>query len=285
MFAFSMAFHVLLNAIYEFIVHDANGFFFSSSHYDIWTREKMSSTIIAIDIDLLLASQYYILFHETDKKVQISAVSLFVVCMMYVIIMGRRTQLFLYFILMLASLLYEALILRSFSKKKQEYLKNLFFIFFLIALAFACMYHFNLFSIHSLWNDFRIIQKLKQGLTNDERFFVLFESLKYMPRYLFGGQKISTVLGLQVHNFWLDIYDYAGIIPFILIVVYSLWFLHVFLKLIREKSVSFSFKTLTVGLFLCFFIQLNLEPMMTCASIFVIICVIFESLIEEFGNE
>ena len=89
----------------------------------------------------------------------------------------------------------------------------------LIAL-FLLLYHFNAFGLQVLLEDFRIIQKLKLGILNDQRITLLVDTIKLLPKYLLGGQKISNELGVQVHHFWLDIYDYAGIVPTILILIY-----------------------------------------------------------------
>ena len=62
--AISMACHLLLNEVFELIVHGVHGFFYSSSHYDIWMNGKVSSTLIALDLDLLIACLYYLCFHE-----------------------------------------------------------------------------------------------------------------------------------------------------------------------------------------------------------------------------
>jgi len=147
------------------------------------------------------------------------------------------------------------------------------------------MYSFNLFGFKAFVEELKLVQKLKRGLISDERIKVFFDSIKLLPLHLFGGQKISETLGIQIHHFWLDIYDYAGIVPFILICLYSLHYLKTFIMILREQKISSSFKTLIIGLFTCIFIQMNLEPMMTGASIFVIISVIIGTLNERIVHE
>ena len=283
--AISMALHVVLNSVYEIIVHGKHGFFFSSSHYDIWTRDKIVSTAIAVDIDLLLACFYYLLFHETNMKIKVRCFAILAEAMFYLIVIGRRTQLLILVIVMFVSFLYEALITKTINSKQRKQLLGISISVLIIFLLLLIMYSFNLFGFKAFVEELKLVQKLKRGLISDERIKVFFDSVKLLPLHLFGGQKISEILGIQIHHFWLDIYDYAGIVPFLLICLYSLHYLNTFIMILRDQKINNSFKTLIIGLFVCIFIQMNLEPMMTGASIFVIISVIIGTLNERIVHE
>ena len=84
------------------------------------------------------------------------------------------------------------------------------------------VYSFNIFGAKTILSEYHIIQKFSKGFINDQRFQLYFGSFKLMPQYLWGGQHISTILGEQVHDFWIDIYDYAGIVPFAIMIIYSI---------------------------------------------------------------
>ena len=283
--AIAMAMHVVLNSIYEYIVHGTHGFFFSSSHYDIWMREKIMNTAIALDADLLIACFYYIFFHEKNRKVKMSGLMIFAEAMFYLVVIGRRTQVLMLMIVVAVSFFFEAMILKTIEEKQRKKLTQIIIILLSIAAVFSLAYVFDLFDFRTFFDNLKIIQKLKRGLISDERVSVLFDSIKLMPEYLFGGQKISGVLSMEIHNFWFDIYDYAGIIPFVLICIYSAYYLHVFIRIVRSKTISDSFKTLTVGLFVCTFVQFNLEPLMTGGSILVIVSVMIGALLEGLIHE
>ena len=283
--AISMALHVVLNSVYEIIVHGKHGFFFSSSHYDIWTQDKIVSTAIAIDIDLLIACFYYLLFHEKNIKIKIFSFIILAEAMFYLIVIGRRTQILLLLSVLLVSVIYEALILKTISSKQKKQLMYLSLLVLTVLMIFVLMYAFNVSGFKTFVEELKLVQKLKRGLISDERIKVFFESIVLIPYHLFGGQQISESLGIQIHHFWLDIYDYAGIIPFVLMCIYSVFYFKAFIKIIRNKKIDNPFKTLTIGLFVCIFIQMNLEPMMTGASIFVIISVIIGALWERISYE
>ena len=278
--ALGMGTHLILNSIYELIVHELNGFLFSSSHYDIWTRQKKTSTMIAIDLDLLIACLYYLLFHEKDKRIKNICIGVFVLGMSYLIIIGRRTQSILLLLLLGISFVYETFFLKIIGEKQKKAFIRISSIVLSVILVLLAIYSFDLFGMQTVMDEFRIVMKLKESLIGDERFNALFKAISLMPKYLFGGQQISKAMELEVHNFWLDIYDYAGIVPFVLILVYSIYCFMNMSKIIRNSKCFTPFNTLVLGLLACFFIQLNLEPAMTGASIFVIVVVFICTLLE-----
>ena len=101
--AISMGFHVILNSIFEYIVHGSHGFFRSSTHYDFWTRQKISNTFTAINADLIIGCTYYLIFHEKKKSIKQLGLFVFVASMFYLTIIGRRTPLMMVMIVFAVS--------------------------------------------------------------------------------------------------------------------------------------------------------------------------------------
>ena len=107
-----------------------------------------------------------------------------------------------------------------------------------------------------------------------------FGSFSLMPKYLFGGQYISTILGEQVHDFWIDIYDYAGIVTCAIMIVYSLIFLRDSVKILKNDKIGKDFRILLIGVLTCIVLQMFLEPVMTGASLFLLVSIIIHGLFE-----
>ena len=102
-----------------------------------------------------------------------------------------------------------------------------------------------------------------------------------MPQYPFGGQHISQILGEQVHDLWIDIYDYAGIVTCLLMVVYSIMYAKSIYDLYKNKNVDNDLKLLMVGVYICIILQMIFEPVMTGASLFLIVSIIIGALLEK----
>ena len=282
--ALSMGLHVILNAIIEAILHGYHGFFFSTTHYDFWTREKISNTATAINADLLIGCLYHLFFHEKNKKIRVLCFVVLVLSMFYLMVIGRRTPVMMLGISFVLSFVYEMFVLRSGSEKLRKS--------FLIAvgsmtgfvLLLILVYSLNLFQLQEKLIGFHIIRKFTQGFINDRRISLYLGSFPLMPKYLWGGQHISKILGEQVHDFWIDIYDYAGIVSFLIMVVYSLIYLKDMIRFFRSKT-SDRLKIMMVGVLSCVVMQMFLEPVMTGASLFLIIAIMIHGMFERLNHE
>ena len=280
LFAISMGCHVILNSIFEYIVHGHHGFFMSSSHYDFWTREKISNTATAINIDILLGCVYYLTFHEKNKVLKVIDLVTFVLAMFYLMVIGRRTPVMMIFIVFVVSFAYETIYLKNTSVKLRKTFISILIAAVLFVVFIVTIYTLNIFGAKDVLNGYRIIGKFSKGFINDQRFELYFGSFKLMPKYLWGGQHISKILGEQVHDFWIDIYDYAGIIPCAIMIVYSLIFLRDSVKTLKNDKVDKDFRILLIGVMTCIILQMFLEPVMTGASLFLLVSIIIHGLFE-----
>ena len=276
----SMAFHVIANSIFEYIVHGPHGFFFSTTHYDFWTREKISNTATAINIDFLLGAVYYLLFHEKDRKFRTFALIVFALSMFYLLVIGRRTPVMMLLLCFGFSFNYEAFVLKSAS----DNLKKAFFLLMAMGFGFVLLvvlaYSLNVFNCREILMALHVFRKFTDGFINDERFRLLFGAFRLMPEHLFGGQKISGILGEQVHDFWVDIYDYAGIVSWALMLGYSFLFVKDVVRFYRSSKIRNDFKVYMTGILTVIVVQMFLEPVMTGASLFVICGIITHGLME-----
>ena len=280
LFAIAMALHVVLNSIYEYIVHGREKFFMSTTHYDFWTKEKISNTSTAINIDLLLGSLYYLFFHEKKKILKYGCILLFIVSMFYLMIIGRRTPVMMLFFVFVISFIYEVFVLKNTSAKFRRNFMILAGIALVTVISLVVIYAFDVFGYKSVLEEYHIVQKFTRGFINDQRFELYFGSFPLMPKYPFGGQHISTILGEQVHDFWIDIYDYAGIVPCALMIVYSVIYFRNVMAIMKSERLTNDLKILVLGIMICIIMQMFLEPVMTGASLFAIIAVIINALLE-----
>ena len=81
-----MGLHVILNCIYEYVVHGHERFFMSTTHYDFWTREKIANTATAVNADIMLGCLYYLLFHEKNTRIKILNILVLAVSMFYLVV-------------------------------------------------------------------------------------------------------------------------------------------------------------------------------------------------------
>lgn len=275
---FGMACHVVLNFVFEIFIDGAD-LFNSISHYDVWTGGYISTTSTATNAIFLISLIYYLLFKEKDKTIKIIGISLFVLIAFYNFALGRRTPILLTAICMIVSLIVDMF----FGKTNKSIIKNLVRILVIIVavlLLIIFIYQFNILNFREVINNLGLIKKFADYGLQVGRIDIFFKAIKLLPSHLWGNREIFNILGIQIHDLWFDTFDYAGIIPFVLMVIRSLLALRTLIHLFRNKNISSDFKTFIFALFFAITIQLFLEPIMSGSSLFIIIVVLIEALLE-----
>ena len=278
--AISMGCHIILSSIYEFIVHGARGFFMSSSHYDVWTRKKIANTTTAVNADILIGCLYYLILHEKNKRVKTVFLVVFALSIFYLLVIGRRTPVLMIGIVFAISFLYESLILNRIPEKTRKRFIKIALVLTALIVCIVLFYSLNLFNCRTILQEYYIFLKFSQSFIDDERFVLLKQSFALMPKYPFGGQHISSILGQPIHDLLSDIYDYAGVVTYIITIIYCFVYLMNIYKLYKSDKVSNDFKVFILGPFICIVIQMFIEPVMTGSSLFLIVAIIINALVE-----
>lgn len=281
LFAISMGCHVILNSITEYILHGHHGFFMSTTHYDVWTRQKIANTATAINADIIIGCLYYLVFHEKNKSFKMFGLTVFVISMFYLMVIGRRTPVIMVAFVFFFSFVYECYIEKRIDKNIKKKFIKLSIATIIVVVCLILIYTFDIFGSRTILNGYHIVLKFTKGFINDQRFELYFGSFPLMPKYLWGGQHISTILTEQVHDLWIDIYDYAGIITWFLMILYSLQYAKDILNFYKNRKIDYYFKVLMVGVFICIILQMFFEPIMTGASLFLIVSIIIGALVEK----
>ncbi|MDO4197484.1 MAG: O-antigen polymerase [Erysipelotrichaceae bacterium] len=278
--ALGMCIHVILNGIYDMYMHINKVNFLSSNHYDFWTRDRMSSTATALNLDILIGMLYYIIRYEKNKVLKYSSIIGFAIAIAYCIFAGRRTPLLLIAICLFVSFVYEGFIKNILTEKQKKLFIGLFIAGVLVVLGVAVSYETDFLGCQAFFNKFYIIYKFRQGLLDNSRINAYISAVKLMPSHPWGCQEISGITGIQVHDLWVDIYDYAGVVSWGLMLVYTTYYFFMFIKVMKLKNVDDSIKVMLLTVFVCIVLQMFLEPVMTGSSIFAIICVIIGAIEE-----
>lgn len=273
---FGMGIHVLLNFGYDLIMYGPE-FYAHRSHYDIWTQDIIKTTTTAVNYIIPTSCVYYVLFKENDKKIKYSFVVMYGIMMIYNIFLGRRTPL-----LMFGLVLGVGLLINAIEKKSYRLLVGVCGAVIITTLLIGILVITNFNGFADIFFSLHIVSKFVVFGLDGGRLGILLDAIKYMPQYPWGGQNISGLLGIQIHDVWTDIYDYAGIIPYILIIVYFVMNFVLIFKAVRNKNVSREIKTLSLFVFVCCMIEMFLEPVMTGSSVFFICFVLIFSLLDAY---
>lgn len=272
--------HVILNMIYSYVVVGPD-ILTTQGHYDIWIGSKISDTATAVNYVFIIGILYYVIFYEKNMTLKILGLILFLVVMAYDMFLGRRTP-----ILMSAlAFIYALLVDMLFIHKKRVSIKTLLIVIcslVVLVVAFFLVYKYCLSNwgrvlvyYSTLFSKFR-----REGLSSG-RLEVFLDTVRLLPSHIWGGQEITEILEVSPHDLLLDTYDFAGVIPFVLLTAYVVYCIGLVIKTFRSSFISQEQKCLLIPLMFSITLQLCLEPIMSGASCFLIIAIIFITIVEK----
>lgn len=277
-FTFGMLCHIILNFACDFFIRGLECFS-KNSHFDIWTLDEYPTTQTATNYVLIIGIIYYIFVYESNKKIRTLGIISFVISIIYLIALGRRTPIFMLTIVVILSFVLDALVFKNINKYSIIMLILLFIMFAFGVLLFFT-YKYNLFGMGSVVEHLGIVRKFISVAFYTPRAELIKNTLLLAPKHLFGGREISQILDLGPHELWLDIFDAAGIIPYIIIVAFSIYCLIVIIKIILDRTYSKSYRLLSSSLLLSITIQLFMEPVLSGTSSILLCIIIIISCLE-----
>lgn len=101
--------------------------------------------------------------------------------------------------------------------------KKIVLIELLICAAFILLYIYinNVWGLNDAFNSLKLVQRISAGETTSRWsvWTVFFDNMNFMDHMFGGGDLLENTPLNYMHNMWLDVYNVAGILPFILLVV------------------------------------------------------------------
>lgn len=272
--AISSAFYIFLTFVFELYAfrNDLSILFIKVRIIDIWTGNKIYPTIMTMHSIMFLAVSYYVL-KNYEGIIKYLWLLLFVVLIIYNVSLGRRAILV---VLGMSSMLWLFFDLKNIIKTTTARKVLIGTIFFSSIVVFC--FALNLFNIKTIFLSSNLIRKILLGkLTERIDYFLQFLKLAHLN--LWGGQKISSEIGIQVHDLWSDTYDCAGIISWLLLVIYTIKTFITKIK-IYERLEDSSEKKLYIIWWIISFFGLCIEPVMTGCSMYLIWFILIDVAID-----
>jgi len=271
-FTLGMTLHIVLNFAADFAIRGVECFS-KNSHLDIWTLDKYPTTQTATNYMLIIGILFYIFVYEKNITIKVISILLFLISLVYLLALGRRTPFLLLIAVFFSTTIYYSLLNKSFNLKKIKFVLIILVIFVVVTGIGYYMYSTNIFYEKPWLLNLSILRKVySHGLSNG-RLDLVIQTLKLAPYHLFGGYEISDTLGFGPHELWLDVFDAAGIVPYIFLVIYSISCLVLIIKILKNDKLNISFKVLIFSVMVSITLQFFLEPIMSGSSV-ILLCVI-----------
>ena len=287
--ALSMAFHIILNFVYEYSMYGAS-ILSTSRHYDVWSQTFSTATGVMLNGTFLAGLFPYFIFIERRVIKWLGLISIIVITI-YNLALGGRTYIFILGISAVAGILFQ-IGLTGDAKEFFRTLARIIVYVLILAIVVGIAYKMNqewfddFFQDSYFFHRFFANTNYQIGMAETDRWGRRLEYYKIMFDYPFGGSHARAEVGGALHELWLDVYDKAGVIPYLLMIVYSVSSLIRMLKVVRNRCYTSQFRMMLCVFYIAFFAQCFLEPIMDTSIVFMgSFCVIDGMIIKMCGQK
>ena len=138
----------------------------------------------------------------------------------------------------------------------------------IIIIVVLFLYQHDIFGVKSSYEKSYLYTRLTYhnagDLAGNDRIDKKYEYVRNASKYLFGGNYLSKVEGFgYAHELWLDIYDDAGAIPYIMMVLYSIISGTHFIKVGKDQRVDHNWRIVIITMLIIIMLQFFVEPILS----------------------
>lgn len=224
---------------------------------DYWSGTYWSATGSGFLNTMSFSLLFYLFVLEKRRWVKILFGSLTLVCLLYMLMLGNRTQLL---VLLIVPVTAGALYLLE--RGRWDRLAKIFADTCLLLLLVLVCYHFNVFGLSDTVAKSNLAVRFTEGTqmdqSNSERIALFAAGLRNLYQHPLGGQKAQTYF----HNMWLDVSRIAGLIPLGLMLLYNGVTVRHASCLFRDKQIAAGARYLIISVYIGCFINCFFEPVL-----------------------
>ena len=268
-----MTCHAVVNFLYELVRF--GGINSSGIHYDFFSLGAQTSTTgAATYLTLFAGVVFYLITESNSTKKWIAGILLIIVAFAYDIILGGRT-----FFALIGISFSLSMVVYIFGERegvrKIRAIGKFVLIILILGLAAIAVYIRHQDTITRLFESTYLFHRISSyaNTSQSQDLFSFFKSsdrgnirsqyIDMMFDYPWGGRKILSKVGFYAHELWLDVFDSAGIIPFVLIWIATLQVTICNVKYVLNKDVPIKNRVLIIGITASVTTQFFLEPVLT----------------------
>ncbi|WKA53992.1 O-antigen ligase family protein [Planococcus shixiaomingii] len=255
----SFAFFAALSFLNTFLIYGNydNSMIALKGRYvvSIWDNSLVTATGLNtyLSLSLSLLGLVFLNSNKIEKAslIKISSVCLFIMCIYISFVAGNRTSIVLAIVSFIIVILFS-------DKLNTKKIRSIITVVFLLAfskIAFAA----NWFDLQTKLQSSNLYLRFKEvSLMEDPRIEVWKNSLKEILKNPIDTREISLDLNFA-HNMWLDVGIVGGVMPLILLSVFTIISLFIMITFLKSNH-PVMLKGMILGLFTAFYLQFFVEP-------------------------
>ena len=247
---------------------------------DIWTGIGRSATLQATMLTMLMGSSFYSLFILKDKLYKLVMTIFIILSLSYNLILGTRTLIIVSAVSFILSWIAFLILNRKNSSLVIKNVKKLLISITVIFLVCTS----NIMGITERIEDTKLLRRINKPYSTEEadenRVQTVFLAMSSILEYPMGGNNDRIGDLKYAHNMWLDVGKQAGIIPFLLLILFTIISLWNLIKILRSDKFSIGLKVFLVGIYSAVFLNMAVEPILQGEPLFFIMFCMFVGMVE-----
>lgn len=231
--------------------------------YDMWSGTLTAATTQGSRL-ILMGAMFPIIIFTRQYKLwyKIAVLITFIITIIETLIMANRTLLVILIVnCFVCFMLY--------LKQKRNRINNilrLFFFTWILILIFIPIYINDSLGIRSFVEQSNFFIRMKTmdsfSLKDDVRLETWRITLSNIFKYPMGGSRAPIKLTMP-HNLWLDVAYTTGIIPFVLLIFITVYYLHLYLSLLTSSETDDDFRIFITSITVSILLNCTVEPILS----------------------
>lgn len=282
----TVSFGMFLHGVLNVIAYLRSDYFFLYDYYrqslDFWRDELVNVKSTEMLFTFAMGLGMGVMFTSYKTKYKVLSIIVLILVLASTILMANRAMLIIFASLLLWRLICWYSDSRVPIKKKAiVFALTLIIIFFVLILILL-----NVNGIADSFMELKVYQRFvsKDEFTRLDVWDVFFEDLRFLE-FPFGGKELTqnSEWG-YLHNMWLDVYNVAGFIPFIVLIVWTSRFIISFsrfnkiMKVAKKENERILFQFLAIAIFL----NMMIEPIIEANPYFLLMALMFFGAMETY---
>ncbi|MGN0990382.1 MAG: hypothetical protein ACI4O4_02890 [Candidatus Ventricola sp.] len=286
--AIGMALHGLANFAYNTMIGTN---MISGLSYDVFTKQYSSATGQAVYFTLFVSIVFWAVFAQSNIKLKILGAVVFIASLLYDIQLGGRSFLVLAAISVFVGIVsYMMFALKNPDRKDKNRL-ILILLGFVVLIAVAIyLYENNYFGLKTWYETSYLFKRIEyydaDKIGQDVRVNLKLQYVRYFFSHIFGGNQISKGEGIgAAHELWLDVYDDAGLLSYVLLLFYTFLSVNTVYRMIKLEDLETHFKVGLIEYQLVMLAQFFVEPVFQGAPLLFVSYIMIDAALTRFYDD
>ena len=266
-YTYSIAIGFFIHAMANYIINIGTQ---ERNTIDIWTKVARSATLQATMLTMLMGSSFFSFFILKNKFHRLIITICIILSLLYNLVLGTRT---LIIVSVVSFILSEITFIVFYIKKGDIVLKNAKILVKAIIIILV-IYSSNFMGIREKIEDTKLLRRINKPYSTQEadsnRVETMILAFNNILDYPMGGNTEKVGDLKYIHNMWLDVANQAGIIPFTLLILFTIISLFNLIKILKSQEFSAEFKIFLVGIYSAVLLNMAVEPIIQGEPLFFI---------------